>query len=133
MTRFFRSTALAALAALTTSCSFFISGPDPESHPEYPPACTTSRIAPAVDTVGATSFGLLSALLAAAVFTFECDSRNADCHDNEGAGVLLVGAIATPALIYGGAAVSGFSKTSRCRQAMEEHRRWLDLQTPRRR
>jgi hypothetical protein len=129
-----RSTCLFALAALAPSCSLFVTGPDPRTPPEEPPRCTSSLAAPVVDTVAAAGFAALSALFLFATLADECDSRNGTCNDNEGTGFVITGVLAVPAVLYGGAAHRGFSKTAACRRAIDTHRRWLadqpDLASP---
>ena len=117
---------LAAILAATmlTACSFaFVSGP-PDNHAQLSYFdCTSSRVAPVLDTV-------LTALMVANVLTLgiendsdwaksACPSDNPMCNpaiSRHGAMILdgVIGAAGAAGMIY------GWSKTSACRQAKRE-------------
>jgi hypothetical protein len=113
---------VALLAAC--ACSVSVSGPPDRYDPRgpAPPDCTTSRSAPAVDTVGAGLFGIVGiAFLASKCGPGDHDQDvDQTCEGITNAfGVVLL----IPATIYAMSAIVGFGRTGRCRDATEQHRR----------
>ena len=127
MTPLRRVTVLLALAfvgtVLSPSCSFVISGPPDPYRPEEPPRCQTSRLAPTADAVGAGVF----ATLGTSIFLFESscnDPNNANC-PTTGERAKVGAVLFVPAAFYTIAAVVGYNKTGRCREAGRQHRAFM--------
>lgn len=115
----------AVMAIALAACSFGTSGPPDGYRPDVaaPPDCTTSRTAPVLDTVGAGLFGVAGiAYIAAPCGEGDHGGTDQTCE----AVTSLIGVVLlVPAAIYTIAAISGYGKTGRCRDAMrahEEHR-----------
>jgi hypothetical protein len=111
---------LAALVlAVSPGCSLiFTKGPEPEVNP--PPECTTSVVAPAVDTV---MVAASVALVIAGVSTVssQCTSGFSlnFCGLNQGVGLGAVIAGALSGVLFTTSAVVGFNRTSACRASLE--------------
>ncbi len=118
-----RSTAVALMLVVllqaNAGCSLiFTKGPQPEVQP--PPPCTTSNVAPALDTTGA----LLSAVVATAAFasTKSCSSSGefifCSSPDNIG-GIWAIAGVSTAfAALFTTSAIVGFNRTAVCRTSL---------------
>ena len=117
-----RSTAVALMLLVfvqtNAGCSLFLTkGPQPEVQP--PPPCTTSNVAPALDTTAA----LLSAVVATAAFasTKSCSSGEiifCSSPDNIG-GIWAIAGVSTAfAALFTTSAIVGFNRTAVCRTSL---------------
>jgi hypothetical protein len=103
----------------TTGCSLlFTKGPQPEVKP--PPPCTTSNVAPGLDTTAAilTTAVMVTALTA----TGSCSPTGWDfwcTNSSDAAGIwATVGVSAALAALFTTSAVIGFNKTAACRTSL---------------
>jgi len=115
-----RSTAalmLVVFGIYSTGCSLiFTKGPQPEVQP--PPQCTTSNVAPALDTTAALLFagGAITSFYVAATPCEGWPVPNIPCSNQGEAGTywaLGAGAVALAAL-FTASAVVGFNRTAAC-------------------
>jgi hypothetical protein len=123
-----RLTAACWLLALLSACSFTLAKLDEPYRPdvEDPPGpyCDTERVKPVMDATASAAF--LALLLRVAVGdTNECRKGDARCRDEQRSLQPVVDAAAIVSLagaaIYGVAALIGFDRTRRCRDAIRDY------------
>lgn len=122
-----RSVAVAGcLLAFLAGCSFAMSSP--AYRPPDPPRCHATRAAPIADSIVAIGVGGTATLTALTTYLRDdCpDADNAGenwCHNLDDVVYLTAALLMIPTAVYTGAAVVGFRRAGRCREAMAEHER----------
>ena len=100
------------LGVYSTGCSFiFTKGPQPELQP--PPQCTTSNVAPILDSTGAALSGLIG-LISLGGAACSGDS----CYWNKSASAWTAVAFLATAGLLTTSAVVGFNRTAACRSSL---------------
>ncbi len=106
---------IAVCAALSLAgCSFMVSGPPSYTPPHAFPSCDEEITLPTIDLAWASLY-----LLGGTTAVFDAGS-------DEATGVLVAAALGMA--LFGGAAMSGFSKARACSQARDEYRARYQLQ-----
>lgn len=112
------------LLCLCAGCSWIsMEAPGPGSPIDgRPPACTSSRVAPALDALAALPGGATAGLIAWAAAGGDLDLFAEDDDEDESAADtvgLVAGLIAGGILV--GSAITGFSTAARCRRAVADY------------
>ena len=109
---------LVVLMTVESGCSFFMSTVPDDYQPQELPGCSDSNLAPIMDTLQAIS-GLVAGGLYLALSSGSSDnSMFKESYQISGYTGLISGAV------YGGAAVLGYSRASRCEAAKNMHENW---------
>jgi hypothetical protein len=118
--------------SLLTSCSFALSGPPSSHRPPDPPDCDVSRFVPIADTLVAAAAGASGIAVAVAASLDDCAESDDEqaCAQGHGIAGFVIALLLIPTAIYTPAAMVGFQRTGRCRDAMAEYERRRAVRAP---